>query len=201
MTTRYQCLQRLAPRITDELIVTSVGATARELHALIPRDGNLYRVHMGGSESLGLGLAMALPHRRVIAFEGDGSVLMGLSALPVIGRYRPPNLLVVVFDNQLYEGGGRLPTMTAQGTDLVALAQAAGIRAALRVEDAEGFDVALEAAFRSGETGYIVASVEPGTSAPYAAMDGTENKYRFIHYIEETEGIQVLQGPARSSAR
>ena len=52
-----------------------------------------------------------------------------------------------------------------------------------------------------GETGFIVASVEPGTRASYAAMDGTENKYRFIHYIEETEGIQVLQGPARPSVR
>ena len=201
MTTRHEYLERFVARLTDELIITSVGATARELQAIAPRDGSLYRVHLGGAVSMGLGLALALPHRRVVSFDGDGGALMGLSVLPVVGQCQPPNLLVIVFDNQLYEGGGRLPTLTARGTDLVGIAKGAGIANSVRVTDTSGFETALDEAARTSGTSYIVAQAEPGSQVPYAPMDGTENKYRFIAHIEQTEGIQVLQGPGRPAAR
>ena len=64
-----------------------------------------------------------------------------------------------------------------------------------------GFERALDATHGAGAASFILAEAEPGTHAPYNAMDGTENKYRFIHHVEETEGVQVLQGPSRPSAR
>lgn len=201
MTTRHEYLERFVSHLTDELIITSVGATARELQAQAPRDGSLYRVHLGGAVSMGLGLALALPNRRVVSFDGDGGALMGLTVLPVVGLEQPPNLLVIVFDNQLYEGGGRLPTLTARGTDLVGIAKGAGIANAVGVDGIDEFDAALDEAGRSSRTGYIVAQAEPGSQVGYAPMDGTENKYRFIAHIEQTEGIQVLQGPGRPAAR
>ena len=201
MTTRHAYLEAFVARLSDELVLTSVGATARELDALAPRDGSLYRLHLGGTTAVALGLALALPRRRVVAFDGDGGILMGLSILPVMGQYAPPNLTVIVFDNRLYEGGGRLPTLTARGVDLVAIAVAAGIRGAIRVSDVQGFERALDATHWAGAASFILAEAEPGTQAPYNAMDGTENKYRFIHHVEETEGVQVLQGPSRPSAR
>ena len=201
MTTRRAYLERFVARLTDELIVTSVGASARELQALAPRDGSLYRVQLGGAAALALGLALALPNRRVVAFDGDGGAMMGLSALPVVALQAPPNLLVVVFDNALYEGGGRLPTITAQGTDIAAIARGAGIRHAVAVDGVDAFEAALDEAYGGAGPGYIVAKAEPGSQAPYASMDGTENKYRFIAHVEATEGVQVLQGPARPSGR
>jgi thiamine pyrophosphate-dependent acetolactate synthase large subunit-like protein len=201
MTTRQQYLEHFISTLGDELILTSVGASARELQALAPREGSLYRVHLGGTTSMAMGLALALPQRQVVAFEGDGGVLMGLSALPVVARQQPSNLLVIVFDNGLYEGGGRLPTITAQGTDIVAIAKGAGITDAVRVSGVDAFATALAESRASGGTGYIVAETVPGSQQPYDPMDGTENKYRFIHHIESTEGVQVLQGPGRSSVR
>jgi thiamine pyrophosphate-dependent acetolactate synthase large subunit-like protein len=201
MTTRQEYLEHFVSRLTDELLLTSVGASARELQALALRDGSLYRVHLGGTTSMAMGLALALPQRRVVAFEGDGGVLMGLSSLTVVGRQQPPNLTVIAFDNGLYEGGGRLPTITSEGTDIVAVARGAGITDAVRVRGVDAFAAALGEAYASGGTGYIVADTEPGSQLPYASLDGTENKYRFINHIEATEGVQVLQGPGRSSVR
>ena len=92
MVTRYEFLQLLAARVTDELIITNIGGVAREWYHLKDREGNLYRVHMGGSAALAFGLAVALPERRVISLDGDGSMLMGLTVLPAIGERNPGNL-------------------------------------------------------------------------------------------------------------
>jgi thiamine pyrophosphate-dependent acetolactate synthase large subunit-like protein len=201
MSTRHECLSQLACRIKDELVVTGPGATARELCALNDRDGNLYRVYMGGVVPIALGIALALPHRRVIALDGDGSLLMGLTILPLVGHYRPKNLLVIVFDNGLYEGAGKLSTLTARDTNLTALAQAAGIRGARETTDVEAFKRTLVAALQVKETGFLVAKIDPGSRSPYAGLDGVENKYRFVRYIEKTESVRVFGPPARKSAR
>lgn len=201
MSTRFECLSRLVTRIGDALVVTGPGATARELCALNDRDGNLYRVYMGGVVPIALGLALALPDRQVIALDGDGSLLMGLTILPVVGYYKPKNLLVIVFDNEIYEGAGGLPTLTAHETDLTAVARVVGVRHVRETTDVEAFEQALEAALQAKETGFLVAKVGPGTRAPYADLDGVENKYRFVRYVEKTEGVRVLGPPARKSIR
>lgn len=201
MSTRRECLSRLAPRIGESLVVTGPGATARELCDLSDRDGNLYRVYMGGVVPIALGLALALPHRRVIALDGDGSLLMGLTILPVVGHYKPKNLVVIVFDNGVYEGAGKIPTLTARNVDLTAMARAAGIRGAREASDFEAFEHALDATLQSRETGFLVAKIDPGSKAPYSGLDGVESKYRFARYIEKTEGVAVFGRPARKSAR
>lgn len=201
MSTRYECLSRFISRIGDALVVTGPGATARELCALNDRDGNLYRVYMGGVVPTALGLAVALPHRQVIALDGDGSLLMGLTVLPVVGYYKPKNLLVIVFDNEIYEGAGGLPTLTACDANVAAMARAAGIPGARETTDVEAFEQALGAALQAKETGFLIAKVDPGSRAPYAGLDGVENKYRFVRYIEKTEAVRVLGPPARKSIR
>src|SRR5688572_19665489 len=123
----YECLQALAERVSDELVVTNLGGVAREWFALNDRDGNLYRPYMGHPTPLALGLALALPHRRVLAIDGDGSMLMGLTVLPVIASQNPSNLVIIVIDNEAYEATGGPPSLTAGGTDLSGMARAAGI--------------------------------------------------------------------------
>ena len=91
------------------------------------KESNLYQINMGMCTPLCLGLALVLPHRRVIAIESDGSVLLNLGAMATLANKRPSNLTVIVFDNQCYMATGGLPTATAGVTDLAAMANGAGI--------------------------------------------------------------------------
>ena len=106
-----------------------MGATAAELQSLGHRENFFYLQHsMGLASSLGLGLALCLPHQRVVVFDGDGSVLMNLGGLTTLARYAPQNLIHVVFDNESLFSTGGFPTATRTGADLTRIAHAAGIR-------------------------------------------------------------------------
>ena len=96
-----------------------------------PRPNFFYLQHaMGLASSLGLGIALARP-TQVIVLDGDGSVLMNLGGLTTLARYRPRNLLHVVFDNESLLSVGGFPTATSTGTDLAGIARRGG-RAAHR---------------------------------------------------------------------
>ena len=62
--------------LTDQLVVTNVARTGFETHMAMPREGNLYTMGMGLVTPVVLGLALSLPHRGVIALDGDGSILL-----------------------------------------------------------------------------------------------------------------------------
>src|SRR5690349_4784005 len=119
--------------LDDQLVVTNVARSGFEWHALCPREGNLYTMGMGLVTPLCLGLALALPHRRVLAIDGDGSLLLNLGVLATMANAGPPNLVSFVFDNASYASTGGLPTHTAGKTDLAATARGAGIAQACAV--------------------------------------------------------------------
>ncbi|MBI2371856.1 MAG: thiamine pyrophosphate-binding protein [Deltaproteobacteria bacterium] len=193
---RFDCLKVLAPMITDELMVVGLGATAQEWHALKPREANLFIIAMGYNTPVGVGLALGLPHRRVVVLDTDGSMLLNPGALVTVAVERPPNLTVVVFDNQAYERGGGLPTATARGADLAALARGAGIRHAERVRSVRAFHRAVAAALKRRQPSVVVARVERGgEKVPWRQTDGLEDKYRFARYVERTEGRRILALP------
>ena len=197
MATRHDFCQLLAPKITDELIVTSIGGVDDEWYATKDRDGNLYHITMSVATSVALGLALTLPRRRVISLDGDGSILMGLPVLTDIGHQNPSNLIVIVFDNESYEGPsrrgpGKLPTHTTGTTDLAAIARGAGIKNARLVKELPEFQEALDKAFQAKDASFISVKVEYGPKIPASKLDGPENKYRFIRYIEKTENIKLM---------
>ena len=195
---RYDCLELLAPRITDELVVTNLGGVAREWMHLKERDGNLYRPYMGHPTPMALGLALALPHRRVISLDGDGSMLMGLTILPVLAHQNPSNLIVIVIDNESYEATGGPPSLTAGKTDLSGMAREAGVANTWLARTLDEFEVAVEAAYAAEGTSFITAKVEISTRrVPYSSLDGIENKYRFVRYIERTEDLQIIAKPRK----
>ena len=97
---RSECLQALAPMLTDQLVVTNVARTGFETHMAMPREGNLYTMGMGLVTPVVLGLALSLPHRGVIALDGDGSILLNLGTLSTVGNYAPANLISIIFDNE-----------------------------------------------------------------------------------------------------
>ncbi|MFJ6798119.1 thiamine pyrophosphate-dependent enzyme [Streptomyces sp. NPDC091268] len=130
-----EVMREMITRHPDALIVSTCGFTSRELFNAADRPGNFYLVgSMGMSAPVALGLALARPERTVIALDGDGSLLMNLSVLPLVAA-SGTKLLHVVVDNGMHESTGGQSTV--QRSDFVALALAAGYRAAVRVETSE----------------------------------------------------------------
>ena len=116
---RYECFEWLAPLMTDQLVVTSLSGQMVEWGYLSNREADLMLGSMGNALAVGIGLALALPHRKVIVLESDGSMLLSLFNLPTLANLNPPNLVVFVFDNQAYSGSRiSQPTATAGKTDL-----------------------------------------------------------------------------------
>jgi phosphonopyruvate decarboxylase len=127
LPTRSEVLRAVqnATRTTDAVIATT-GFTGRALYALEDRPNQLYLVgSMGCAASLGLGLALAQPQRRVIVLDGDGAALMRLGALATIGYERPPNLIHILLDNEMHESTGGQSTVS-HSVDLASVAQASG---------------------------------------------------------------------------
>ncbi|MFC3124073.1 thiamine pyrophosphate-dependent enzyme [Pseudoroseomonas globiformis] len=110
------------------LVIASLGAAAWDITAAgdHPRNLPLWG-GMGGAAMIGLGLALARPELPVLVIVGDGEMLMSLGAMATIAVARPPNLSVVVLDNEHYGETGMQPTHTGAGVDLAGMARAAGI--------------------------------------------------------------------------
>ena len=195
MTTCYNMLKILADRIADELVVTSIGRVRLDWERLTePRDANLYEIYMGGATSVALGMAVSLPHRKVIALDGDGGILMDLGILMAIGQQNPSNLIVIIGDNRAYEKAGCVPTFTAdEKVSLETVARGAGIPNVWTVTEPEQFSKALDEAYKGNGATFIDMKVEtePWLRHP-ATLDEEENKYRFVRHIEKTENIQIL---------
>jgi thiamine pyrophosphate-dependent acetolactate synthase large subunit-like protein len=126
----------LADRSDDLLVVPGLGSTTYDLAAAgdDPRNFYLWGA-MGGATMIGLGLALAQPHKRVAVITGDGEMLMGMGALATIGLQKPANLAVIVFDNGVYGETGMQPSHTQSGVDLLAVAGACRIATCLDVRD------------------------------------------------------------------
>ena len=192
---RFTCLQALADVVDDALVVSSAGAMTLEWNSLRPSDGNFRVRTLGLCSSIALGMALGLPQRKVVALDGDGSLLMNLCSLTTIARMSPNNLLHIVFDNEVYEASGSKKTATGAGTDLVGMARAAGIKNARWANSQEEFAKAAAAALSGKELCFIgvKVSTERAEVAPYP-VDEVENKYRFIRHVERTEKIAILKG-------
>jgi sulfopyruvate decarboxylase subunit beta len=191
---RFDCLKLVAAEAKDALVVSSAGAMTLEWNSLRPGDGNFRVRTLGLCSSIALGMALGLPHRKIIALDGDGSLLMNLCSLPTIARMHPSNLLHIVFDNEVYEASGSKKTATACGTDLVGVARAAGIKNSDWANNPSDFRQAISAGITKNELSFIGAKVttERTDVAPYP-LDEVENKYRFIRYVEKTEQLEILK--------
>jgi sulfopyruvate decarboxylase subunit beta len=146
---------------------------------------------MGCAIGVATGLALALPHRKVIALDSDGSVLLSLFNLATLGNLQLKNLVVYVFDNGVYSGSRiSYPTATAGRTDLAAMARAAGIANAHTIRDLEEFRNQGMGALAQHELGFFVCKVEESLlhrEIPRPNTDLAENKYTFVRYLERTE--------------
>ena len=187
MMQRIECLRAIHPRLQDCLVVTIMGAVAAELQSLGHRSNFFYLQHaMGLASSTGLGLALCLPEQRVVVFDGDGSVLMNLGGFTTLARYRPRNLVHVIFDNESLLSVGGFPTATATGSDLAAIAQAAGIPKTKTVRTPQEFETSFAQAMEGNELACIVAKVEAiGPKGYVTELSLLENRFQFRRHIEK----------------
>jgi thiamine pyrophosphate-dependent acetolactate synthase large subunit-like protein len=200
---RFQVLKILAREIGDALTVVPLGPTIDEWYYLrkgSPKD--LYLKCMGCPTPVAFGLAVALPYRRVVAIDTDGSLLIDLGIMCTLANERPKNLIVVVLDNQCYETIGCAPTHTAYNVDLAAMARGAGIPNAVTARTPEAFEEAITKAMSMDDLSWIVAKFEPGAVAfpeeKRKRTNGFEDMYRFVRHVEDLEGVTVIPREVKS---
>jgi len=184
---RSEAVNVFAKKRTDEIVLTNIALVSRQVYATCHNDLTLYRIQMGYPFPMGIGLAMALPQRKVIVLDGDGSILMGLGALATAANENPKNLGLIVFDNECYDNPGGLPSATAGKADLAALARASGIQNTALCKNVEEFERALTSALQAGELFCIIAKVERTAPEeeriPTLPFDLTENTYTFLRAL------------------
>ena len=189
---RAECIKALYPEFADCLVVTIMGACAQELYDLGHRENFFYLQHaMGLASSMGLGIALSRPEFTVIVLDGDGSLLMNLGGLTTLARYRPKNLVHVVFDNESLLSVGGFPTATSTGSDLAAIAKAAGVPRTATVTTMEDFQREFSAAVGAGELTTLVAKVDAvGPSGYVTDLSLLENRYQFQRYLRDRKTPQ-----------
>lgn len=194
---RQDILVRLGEFLDDkDILIAALAGTTNECFRRLHRPANLYLVGMGMVTPVAFGLAKALPTRRIIALDTDGSLLLSPSILPVVGTYKPQNLSILVFDNEhLYGSRGGPTSQTAHGADLALMAKGAGIADTATIDSIDGFAAEFSRSRTQHGPSLIVCKVEPiYTRGDGPDFNGQENKFRLVRLIEETEGIKILQG-------
>lgn len=189
---RIDCLRGILDRLAECAVVTIMGAVAVELYSLGHRPNFFYLEHaMGLVSSVGLGIALSQPSRKVVVIDGDGSVLMNLGGLTTLARYAPGNLAHIVFDNESLLSVGGFPTATSTGSDLAAIARGAGISDARTVIKFDEFVRAATEAIDSPRLAFVVAKVEAAGPKSFAMdLHMLENRFEFARALRAQEGVE-----------
>ena len=184
---RLEAIQSIYPELERSIVVTIMGAVAAELHSIGHRPNFFYLQHaMGLASSVGLGIALARPELPVVVLDGDGSVLMNLGGLTTLARYRPRNLVHVVFDNESLLSVGGFPTATSTGSDLAGIARAAGVPHTGTVRTLEEFRTNFLTAQKAGDLTTLVAKVEAvGPSGYVTDLGLLENRFQFARHLKD----------------
>ena len=182
---RADALAAIYPLLEGTVVVTIMGAVAAELQAIGHRPNFFYLQHaMGLASSMGLGIALARPDKQVVVFDGDGSILMNLGGLTTLARYRPRNLVHVVFDNESLLSVGGFPTATSTGSDLAGIAAAAGVPRTATVRTIDEFTRGFADALTARDLTTLVAKVEAvGPSGYVTDLSLLENRFQFQRYL------------------
>jgi len=189
---RLDAMQAIYAQLEQHVVVTIMGAVAAELQSIGHRPNFFYLQHaMGLASSMGLGIALSRPELTVIVLDGDGSLLMNLGGLTTLARYRPKNLVHIVFDNESLLSVGGFPTATSTGSDLAAIAAAAGVPRTETVHTLHDFQRVVSDAISGHELTTIVAKVEAvGPSGYVTDLSLLENRYQFQRYLRDRKTPQ-----------
>ena len=181
---RHDVLKALIPVISDQLVVCNIGLPSQELHSLDDQPSNFYMLGtMGLASSIGLGLALA-QERKVIAIDGDGSVLTNFGTLPTIANNVADNYILLIIDNGSYGSTGDQPTYAGMKTSLAAVAEACGCENVVECQAEDTVDT-VKAALAGDKMTIIVSKCESGNvKVPVIDMDPVVIRDRFMRTIQ-----------------
>lgn len=173
----------------DEAIISTTGKTSREVFELRKNRGETQRDFltvgaMGHTSSIALGVAMGQPDRTVVCIDGDGSMLMHLGAMAIIGSVAPANLLHIVLNNQSHESVGGQPTVAGE-IDLAALAKTLNYKAYLKASTADEVAAAVKQSKQQAGPLLIEIVIAQGSRGDLGRPDSSaeQNKISFMKHI------------------
>src|SRR5579885_1041520 len=183
---RAEALEAIYPDLKDHIVVTIMGAVAAELYTIGHRPNFFYLEHaMGLASSMGLGIALAMPDQQVIVIDGDGSLLMNLGTLSTMARYKPRNLLHIVFDNESLLSVVGFPPATSTGTDLAGIARASGTPQVMEARTPDALKACVTEALTSQTLTTIISKVEAiGPKTFHMDLPLLENRFQFKRALE-----------------
>ncbi len=172
---------KLMSLLKDEYVVCANGFISRDAFNAKDRPNNFYMLgSMGQASSIGLGLAIAKPDKKVVVFDGDGNLLMNLGILPMIAKLKPKNLVHVVLDNECYDSTGGQPTISSH-IDLAEVAKGCGIRNVSKKGPAEDFEKIFGDLLKTEGPNFILLKVgrDPAEKTPRVNIAPHEIAKRF----------------------
>ncbi len=182
---RFEATQLVSRLAGDSPIVSNLGPSSDELWHAGHRDRNFYTYgNMGLCSSIALGMALATDEE-IISLDGDGSLLMNMGTIASIGREKPKNLTVVVWDNEKWGQTGGQTSHTGMGTDLEQVARSCGIARTKTVSDLEDLEAAVSEALVTDGPNFIVAKIEEAEYLPVAPVEPEFTLYRFRNTFVE----------------
>jgi len=208
MVKRFDLINAFASMVDEKtLVVTPIGSTTAYWDGLGRGSTSLTSVSLGMCTPTALGVALALPHRKVVALDSDGNLILNLCSLGTVGNQKPRNLLIIVFDNGNYlsggPGGGKpgMPTATGGAMNLEVVAKGCGIEKSCTIHNEEEFRDAVQRYLNEDGPAVVVAKIEAvevrerkgGRGPGDSGQDTRENKYAFVHHVERLENITILK--------
>jgi len=169
---RCTAVPALIGRHEDFLHIAGLAGTVYDISALTGSGANMYGLAgaMGAACTMGLGLALARPDKRVLVTTGDGELLMSLGALATISVLNPTNLSILCVDNGHYGETGYQVSHTSLGVDLEAIAQGAGIKLTRTVETEADITDGARILREANATAFVLLRVKP-TDPPKAKLN------------------------------
>jgi thiamine pyrophosphate-dependent acetolactate synthase large subunit-like protein len=179
---RFDITKRMVAQLhREEAVIGGIGYTNFDLWAAGQRPQNFYMLgSMGLAVPIGLGVALAQPRRKVIALEGDGSILMQLGSLATVAARGQKNLAIVIMDNGAYQITGGQKTLTDEGADIVAIARGCGLGQSMWAADESAFEELIALSLREDGPWLIGCRIDSGKPADTTERDPPLIKDRFM---------------------
>jgi thiamine pyrophosphate-dependent acetolactate synthase large subunit-like protein len=179
---RIDAVPKIIGKPGDMLFVAGLAGTSKDL-AHITNDGpNFYGMAgaMGAAVSMGLGLALARPDKKVVVATGDGELLMNIGALATVSVMNPPNLSILCVDNGHYGETGYQLSHTSLGVDLEQMAIGAGIKSTMTVESEDQIAAGARMLRESNGTCFVLLRVKPTDPQKFKRdLDPAATRVRF----------------------
>ena len=179
---RKEAIELCLDEIKEQPIIAANGFRSRDLFNAKDRNTNFYMIgSMGLASSIGLGVALKTPKKKIFVFDGDGNILMNLGSLTTIGSLKPKNLIHMVFDNSVHESTGSQPTNT-NFVSIEKIAKACNYNHTFTVKTKNGFEKILRKIKKLKGPIMIVVKIQRSNGEKSARInhEPTEIKERFM---------------------